>query len=130
MTRSSGSPEHNNGRLLLAEDSFDMPQQSKFSYFTYLLCLICRLFAILFIFLKLFVFGEPSLRPDSKIAAKYWAFRRQADFTLQKVYLKSKLSFSTERMQKRSLPKFALPFVYKRALNKRHDCFKWNYSSD
>ena len=84
-----GSASHplteHHGRLLLSEDQLNMAQSTKWSVVTFVLGLFFRTLAILFIFLKLFVFGEPSLQPDSKIAAKYWAFKRRADLTLEKV---------------------------------------------
>ncbi len=71
-----------------------MPQPSKWSLMTFVVCLFFRTFAILFIFLKLFVFGEPSFQPDSKIAATYWAFKRKADLTLEKVRVLPKRNFA------------------------------------
>ena len=83
---SSPQGEVNHGRLLMSEDPLTPPQpQPKWLLTTFVLGLFFRTFAILFIFLKLFVYGEPSLQPDSKIAAKYWAFKRRADLTLEKV---------------------------------------------
>jgi hypothetical protein len=62
-----------------------LPEPSNWPSMTFILGLVLRTIAVFFIFLKLFVFGEPSLQPDSKIAAKYWAFKRRADLTLEKV---------------------------------------------
>jgi hypothetical protein len=65
-----------------------LPQPaSNWPSMSFVICLLLRTFAVTFIFLKLFVFGEPSLQPDSKIAAKYWAFKRKADVTLEKVIM-------------------------------------------
>ena len=38
-----------------------------------------------FLFLKLFIFGEPTVHSGSKVAAKYWSFKTQADLHLEKV---------------------------------------------
>ena len=81
-------PTVNHGRTLMADGPLDTPQAmlfSKWSFITFIFGPLFRLCTILFIFTKLFVFGEPFLQPDSKIAAKYWRFKRQADLTLEKV---------------------------------------------
>ncbi len=82
---SSPPGEIHHGRLLMSQEPLNSPQPSKWTFLTFVVCLFFRTLAILFIFLKLFVFGEPSLQPDSKIAAKYWAFKQRADLTLEKV---------------------------------------------
>ena len=80
---SSSRAEMHHGRLLMSVDSLSQP--SNWPSLSLVLCLLFRAIAASVIFLKLFVFGEPSLQPDSKIAAKYWAFKRRADLTLEKV---------------------------------------------
>lgn len=84
MSPPSVSTEHH-GRFLMAEGPLDMPQPSKWWFTTFVLGLFFRTLAVLLIFLKVFVFGEPSLQPDSKMATKYWAFKQKADLTREKV---------------------------------------------
>ena len=83
MSPPSASAEHH-GRFLMASDPLD-PQPSKWRFATFVIGLFFRISAIVLIFLKLFVFGEPSLQPDSKMATMYWAFKRKADLTQEKV---------------------------------------------
>ena len=88
MSPPSASAEHH-GRFLMAADPLDpldpLAQPSKWWFATFVIGLFFRISAIVLIFLKLFVFGEPSLQPDSKMATKYWAFKRKADLTQEKV---------------------------------------------
>ena len=78
------------GRLLLSDGSLEnqLLSPSPRAWFLFnLLGWFSRLLVIGFIFLKLFVFGEPSLRPESGVAAKFWAFKRQADLATKRVCL-------------------------------------------
>ena len=66
----------------------NQPRSFSTEWFVFsLLSWVLRSFVIGLIFLKVFVFGEPFIKPDSKVAAKFWAFKRQADLTLEKVII-------------------------------------------
>lgn len=76
--------EHH-GRLLMSVDSFDISQTSKLSMVISLIAFLFRTIAIMFIFFKLFVFGEPSWRPDSNSAANFRFYKKQGNLAILKV---------------------------------------------